>query len=128
MCGKKWTNISHALQKVDMCSCYAKQKINLTFWEVDTPLHTVPQEGTTHWWGGPTLKWSEVHTLIYRGCPVGWGSPLNGGINKFSLHMDQLFIHFTCNEVNKTYAVTIKMKVHFIYFPSNCAFKLFARF
>ena len=78
--------------------------------------------------GGPTLKWSEVHTLIYRGCPVGGGSPLNGGINKSSLHMDQLFTHFTCNEVNKTYAVTIKMKVHFIYFPSNCVFKLFARF
>ena len=78
--------------------------------------------------GGPTLKWSEVHTLIYRGCPVGGGSTLNGGINKSSLHMDQLFTHFTCNEVNKTYAVTIKMKVHFIYFPSNCVFKLFARF
>ena len=28
-CGKKWEKIFHALQKIDMRTCYAKQKINL---------------------------------------------------------------------------------------------------
>ena len=27
--GKKWKKMFHALHKVDMCACYAKQKINL---------------------------------------------------------------------------------------------------
>ena len=28
-CGKKWEKMFHALHKVDMRACYAKQKINL---------------------------------------------------------------------------------------------------
>ena len=28
-CGRKWKKMFHALHKVEMCLCYAKQKINL---------------------------------------------------------------------------------------------------
>ena len=34
-CGKKWEKIFHALLKVDMCMCYAKQNINLACCYVD---------------------------------------------------------------------------------------------
>ena len=29
--GKKWKKMFHVLHKVDMCACYAKQKINLAY-------------------------------------------------------------------------------------------------
>ena len=30
-CGKKWKKMFHALHNVEMCTCYAKQKINLPY-------------------------------------------------------------------------------------------------
>ena len=53
-----------------------------------TPLHTMGQEGETHWWRD-SLRWCGEHTLIYReGRPVRRGNPLHGYINKVGLHRE----------------------------------------